>query len=400
VWNFCEKISEKFEKKFWIFFGEEIRKNWKSFGRGPKNRKNLENFGKNVGEIERDFGVFAVGVWDCGGVFPPYIRALRRRKVGKKIRESAATGEKSKIFTELHAHKSGTPNLAGGMLLLVMAVMLGLGEIVQSLGWITNSLVNREETYVLLFAFFSMGALGLLDDWLNVKGRGAVKGLSARAKLLGMFVIAGFVSRWFWAKLGMTTLNLWPIAGTIELGRGMMIFSFLLLVSVVNAINITDGLDGLAGGLMAIVLGVLAVLTFAAQTFIATTVLAIVISSLLAFLWFNINPAKIFMGDGGALGLGGLLTVLVLLLNLRGIGIFVPFVVLFGIFVVDTLSSGLQIFWKKVFKKKLFVVAPLHHLLEKRGVPETHIVMKARLIQGVLAVVTLMMIFYQGGGKF
>jgi len=145
---------------------------------------------------------------------------------------------------------------------------------------------------------------------------------------------------------------------------------------------------------------VLAVLTFAAQTFIATTVLAIVISSLLAFLWFNINPAKIFMGDGGALGLGGLLTVLVLLLNLRGIGIFVPFVVLFGIFVVDTLSSGLQIFWKKFFKKKLFVVAPLHHLLEKRGVPETHIVMKARLIQGVLAVVTLMMIFYQGGGKF
>jgi phospho-N-acetylmuramoyl-pentapeptide-transferase len=327
-------------------------------------------------------------------LYPSYIRLLRKYKVGKQIRETAVTGEKSAIFTELHIHKTGTPNLWGGLFLLIMLLMIGAWELLQHWWIITNSLVNRQETYILLFGFFSMGLLGLVDDYLNVKGKGTIKGLSARGKMIGMVLFAAFISWWFYARLDVDFINLWPIAGIIEIGVWYPILTFLLTISIVNAINITDGLDGLAGGLITIVLMILAVATFFYQTYIATTVIAIVITSLLGFLWYNINPARIFMGDSGAFALGGLVASLLYILNMRG-GILIPFIVLFAIFIIEIASSGLQIFWKKVFKRKLLPVAPIHHMYEKAGHKETSIVMKAWLIQGVLAAITIIALFFQ-----
>lgn len=110
-----------------------------------------------------------------------------------------------------------------------------------------------------------------------------------------MFVFSAFIARWFYRKLGVDYINFWPLAGKVSLGLFMPVIYFFITISIVNAINITDGLDGLAGGLVTMVLFVLAVLTFFNQTYIATTVVAILIAILISFMFYNINPAKIFM---------------------------------------------------------------------------------------------------------
>ena len=327
-------------------------------------------------------------------LYPAYIRLLQRVKAGKTIRENAATGEKSEIFSKMHAHTQGTPTMGGGMFLIVMLVMILGSFLLQHFGWIGNSLWNAKESYIILFGFFSMGLIGLVDDFLNIKNYGKVKGLSARAKLIGMIIFSAWISYWFYVKLGIDYINLWPIAWKIEVWILFPILTFIATITIVNAINITDGLDGLAGGTMAIILVSLAIVTFLNGTYIATTVVCILVAVLVAFLFFNINPAKVFMGDSGAFALGGLLASLIYLLNMR-FWILIPFLIIFGIFIVELCSSFLQIFWKKVFKKKLFTVAPFHHLLEYRGMHETTIVMKTRLVQAILAIAGVLLIFVE-----
>lgn len=327
-------------------------------------------------------------------LYPAYIRLLQRVKAGKTIRENAATGEKSEIFSKMHAHKQGTPTMGGGMFLIVMLVMILGSFLLQHFGWIGNSLWNAKESYIILFGFFSMGLIGLVDDFLNIKNYGKVKGLSARAKLIGMIIFSAWISYWFYVKLGIDYINLWPIAWKIEVWILFPLLTFIATITIVNAINITDGLDGLAGGTMAIILVSLAIVTFLNGTYIATTVVCILVAVLVAFLFFNINPAKVFMGDSGAFALGGLLASLIYLLNMR-FWILIPFLIIFGIFIVELCSSFLQIFWKKVFKKKLFTVAPFHHLLEYKGMHETTIVMKTRLVQAILAIAGVLLIFVE-----
>lgn len=129
--------------------------------------------------------------------------------------------------------------------------------VIQELGLINNSLFAREETYILLFALFSMGILGLIDDFLNIHGKKGIKGMTAKMKLIRMFGFSAFISYWFYIKLGIDRLNFWPLAGEVNLGVRYAILTFLFTITIVNAINITDGLDGLVGGLMLIVLAVL-----------------------------------------------------------------------------------------------------------------------------------------------
>lgn len=327
-------------------------------------------------------------------LYPLYISFLKKYKLGKTIREDSVTWEKSAIFTQLHEHKQWTPTMWGGIFLLVMGIMIAASFVLQHFGWINNTLFNRQETYILLFGFFAMGLIGLVDDILNIKWHGSVKWLSAKAKLIGMIIFSAFISRWFYSRLGIDYINLRPFAGKVSLGIFFPLLTFVATIGIVNAINITDGLDGLAGWLMTIILFVLAIILFFNQTYIATTIVTIVIAVLVAFMFYNIHPAKIFMWDSGAFCLGGLIATLLYLLNMR-IWILVPFLILFGIFIVEICSSFLQIFWKKYFKRKLFAVSPLHHLFEHQGIGEATIVMKAWFIQWILAAITIILFFYQ-----
>ena len=165
-------------------------------------------------------------------------------------------------------------------------------------------------------------------------------------KLLWMFLFSGFIAYWFYFKLWIDWINLWPFWWEVHLWFFYLIFSFIFTVFIVNAVNITDWLDGLAGGLILIILFVLGIITFFYKWYLATALIWVVSWVLLAFLWFNINPAKIFMWDSGALALGGLVATLVYLLNIR-MWILIPFLVLFAVFEIEIFSSFLQIVWKK-----------------------------------------------------
>ncbi|PID34581.1 MAG: hypothetical protein CR971_02515, partial [candidate division SR1 bacterium] len=205
---------------------------------------------------------------------------------------------------------------------------------------------------------------------------------------------AAFISRWFYAKLDIDYLGLRPIIDKRHIGIFFPFVSFFLIIAITNAINIVDGLDGLSGGLMSFVLIGLGGFAFFTQHYIMTTLVAVVLSVLFVFMFFNIFPAKIFMGDSGALGLGGFLGVLLLMLNMQ-IGIIIPFTVLFFLFILDTFTSSTQILSKKFLKKKLYPIAPFHHYLEHKGMHETTIVMKAWFVQLILLTIFIVLMSLQ-----
>ncbi|HMY80938.1 MAG TPA: phospho-N-acetylmuramoyl-pentapeptide-transferase [Candidatus Absconditabacterales bacterium] len=341
-------------------------------------------------------------------IYPSVISLLRKMKLGITNREESVTGDKAVIFNELHKKKNGTPTMGGIVFFIVMGIMIIGSWIGAKLGYINHTLISRSETYIILFAFFGMGCLGLIDDYIKLKGLTKSNGLGAKFKLIYMIGCALFISYWFNLKLGVNTIDLRPINYILNTGRqiielGSMSFefsivyiliTFFLTLSITNAINITDGLDGLMSGMMLIVLAIFGSITFWLGRYLATAVIGIVIGMLCGYLRFNINPAQIFMGDSGSLALGGLISTLVYLISIK-IGFLIPFLILFGVFRLEVGSSMLQIFRKKVFKHKLFLIAPLHHLFEKLGYSETNIVMRFWLVQGAIGMTVLIMMVYQ-----
>ena len=325
-------------------------------------------------------------------LYPLYIRFLKYIKAGKTIRQDDISGNNASIFQSLHSHKEWTPTMWWWFFLIMVLFMILISFIPYYFDRVNNTLFNRQETYILLFGFFSMWLIGLLDDILNIKWYWRVKWLSARSKMAGMTLFAGFISYWFYVPLWVDWLILWP-GMKIHLWIRFIPFSFLLTLFITHAINITDWLDWLAWWMMSVVLATLATVTFINQTYIATSLIVIIIAVLVSFLWYNINPAKVFMWDSGAFSLWWFLSSLILLLNMRE-WIFIPFVILFLLFIIELLSSFIQIFSKKYFKKKIFPIAPFHHLCEYYGMKEYTVVMKFRMIQGMLALVALVLILY------
>lgn len=325
-------------------------------------------------------------------LYPIYIRFLKYIKAGKTIRNDDVTGNNATIFQSLHNHKAWTPTMWWWFFLITVLVMVLLSFLPYHLWRVNNTLLNRQETYILLFWFFSMGLIGLIDDILNIKWYGRVKWLSARSKMLGMVLFAAFITYWFYVPLSVDWILLWP-GMKIVLWIWFVPLTFLFTLFVTHAINITDGLDGLAGGMMSIIFAILAIVTFFNQTYIATSLIVIIIAVLFAFLRYNINPAKVFMWDSGAFALWWFLSALILLLNMRE-WIVVPFIILFWLFIIELLSSFLQIWSKKILKRKLFPIAPFHHLCEFYWMKEYTVVMRFWMIQGVLALVSIVIIFY------
>jgi len=327
-------------------------------------------------------------------LYPFYIKLLRKWKAWKTIRSNTATWDKAVIFSKLHEHKAWTPTMGWWLFLLMMLVMVGISIISQKLWWTNYHLWNRQETYIILFWFFSMWLIWLVDDILNIMNVWKVKWLNMRAKMFGLILFSGWISYWFYHVLWIDYINLAPVFGIIHLWRLFPILTFISTIFIVNAVNITDWLDGLAGWLNIFVLITFAVALFISQRYLATTVLGICISTLVAFMFFNINPAKVFMWDSWAFALWWLIAATAYLLNMS-IGIFIPAAIVFLIFAIDLCTSGLQMFWKKVFHHKLFPIAPFHHYLEYKWVKEYTIVMYMWLIQTILTVVAIITIFRQ-----
>ncbi|MGE4444061.1 MAG: phospho-N-acetylmuramoyl-pentapeptide-transferase [Candidatus Altimarinota bacterium] len=324
---------------------------------------------------------FLVGLF----IIPYFIELLKKYKIGKQIREEATIG-KAIEFLKLHKVKTGTPTMGGAIILIIVFVMVIFSIILQKFGFINNSLFNQKETYLALFTLLAVGLLGAIDDFLNVRGIGRTKGLSARFKMFWLLVFSGAGAWWFYDKLewGTRLLDI-PFTGGMEIGIYFVPLFIFIIIATANSVNITDGLDGLAPGLLLFSYGVYAYITYDQGLYLLSTLCVTIIGALIAFLWYNIKPAKVYMGDVGSLALGANLGIMAMLTNTISVLIIVG-----AIFIFETISVIIQLTSKKLRNgKKVFKIAPFHHHLEAIGWSEETVVFKLWLVGIVLSAIGL-----------
>lgn len=304
---------------------------------------------------------------------PIYTHFAYKYKFWKKQKQTTVDGKALPVMTKLHAHKFKRvfPTMAG--LVGVLAVTI--------VTWIFN--LDRGQTWLPLAGFLGGAFVGIIDDAINIFGSG--KGAAGLRGPVKFFLISavGLALGWFFAyKLGWTTI-LVPFIGNFEIGAFivMLIFAFAV-VATSNAVNITDGLDGLSGGLAMLSYGAFGVIALFQGNIMLFGFCLTVIGWLLSYIWFNVPPARFMMGDTGSFALGAGLGVVAMMTNSF---LLLPII---GLpFVVETSSSLIQLFSKKFFHRKVFVSAPLHHHLEAKGWGEAKIVMRFWIIAGVCAIV-------------
>ncbi len=316
-------------------------------------------------------------------------RILEKYHFKKQIRDSDVTP----VFSGLHQKKAGTPT-GGGIIIWGTVIALALffwgASLIFDGFWKYLNFVNRAETYLPLAFLFISALLGLIDDWTGVLKIGGANGggLKIRHKLLLYSIIAIVGAWWFFFKLEVTTINLPFMNPSFDIGFWYIpIFMFVIIASAFSA-NETDGLDGLLGGVALFSFVALATVAFATEHYHLAAFCGVVIGSLLAFLWFNIYPAKFFMGDTGSMSLGITIGVMAMLTNTV---LFLPFFAF--ILVLESLSVILQIASKKIRGKKLFLSAPIHHHFEGLGWPESQITMRFWIISAMMSTLGLILFF-------
>lgn len=318
----------------------------------------------------------------------PFIDILYRLRFTRKNETAeieVGDTQEFRKFHELHSHKVGTP-IGGGILIigLVIILYLLLFPLMRALGvYVVSGFPIKEELNVIFFTFISFGMLGLYDDVMKIFGfeKTGFFGLRVRHKFLIQIVIAAFSAALLYFNLKIDIFYI-PFLGVFKLGWAFLPIATFIIVSFTNAFDITDGLDGLSCGVLMICLLAFWALSVTSLDTVLSTFIALWIGSLMAFLYFNVPPARIWLGNAGGLAFGATLAVIGLLL-----GKVVALLIIGGIFMAEVTSSFLQIMWFKVSGgKRLFPIAPLHHWLQIVGWPEPKIVMRAWLATIILAV--------------
>ncbi len=326
-------------------------------------------------------------------IMPYFIRFLIHFKLWKQIRSEATIG-KAIEFLKLHREKTGTPTMWWLIILWVVFFMVIFSMVLQYFGFTNNSLLNQKETYLSLFTLATVGILGAIDDYMNVRGIGRTKWLSARFKMFWLLVFAWLGAMWFYYKLGWNVVDdMWnfvrylknPFGENIELGIYFIPLFIFIIVATANSVNITDGLDGLAGWLLLFIYGIYAYITYDQWLYLLSTLCVTIMGALLAFLWYNIKPAKFYMWDVGSLALWANLWIMAMITNT----VFV-LIIAWAIFILETLSVIIQLTSKKLRKwKKVFKIAPFHHHLEATGWSEETVVFRLWLVGIILSAIWL-----------
>lgn len=312
---------------------------------------------------------------------PLLTHVLYRFRLGKSIR-SAVTAP---MFAKLHAKKAGVPTM-GGVLIWgtvgAMAVVLSaiyafapnsaLGEL---------NFLSRSQTWLPVAALVAAGVIGLADDFMNVFKIGSHGGgLHIRHRLLLYAVVAAVGAWWFTMKLGFDSLHV-PFVGDVVVGVVPYALFFIgVIVATSFSVNQTDGLDGLAGGTLASAFGAYSLIAVMQGRYDLAAFCAVVMGALFAFLWFNIYPARFIMGDTGAMSLGVTLGIVAMLTHQPLLLPLIGF-----IFVLEMVTTIMQIVSKKLFGKKIFLIAPIHHHFEALGWPEPKVVMRFWVISWITA---------------
>lgn len=326
-------------------------------------------------------------------LFIPFINTLyalrfqRKRQITKD-----AFNHRTPIFDALHKSKVGTPVGAGLLVISVTALLFPIVLLVLHNFWVPITAIYSfsAEVMVILFTALSFGLLGLYDDlkktfFLN----GGLFGLRLRHKLFIEIILALVVSFFLYNNLKIGILHI-PFLGVLHLGFWFIPFAAFTIVAFTNAYNITDGLDGLAAGVLFIALLGFWYISASILDTALSVFIALWLGSLLAFLYFNIYPARIFLGDVGSLSFGATFAVIGLML-----GKTLVLVIIGGIFVIEVATSLAQLLTKRFWHKKIFPVAPLHLLLQHRGWEEPKIVMRFWIISIMLVLIGLWLAFLE-----
>ncbi|MGB9707166.1 MAG: phospho-N-acetylmuramoyl-pentapeptide-transferase [Microgenomates group bacterium] len=323
----------------------------------------------------------------------PFIDYLYKLKLQRPLQKGRDVLNKpTPIFNRFHQHKTGTP-VGGGILILLTTVFIYLIFIFTYL-FIYKKIPSNypsviEEVKIILFAFISFSFLGLFDDLSKIFfwKKNKFFGLRIRHKLILESILALITGYWLYAGLKINIIYI-PYFGVFNIGIFYILFAAFVIVSFCNAVNITDGLDGLATGVLVISLGAFWVISRSILDVPTSLFISAWLGALLAFLYFNIYPARIFLGDAGALSFGATFAVIGLIL-----GKSFSLIVIGGIFVIEILTSLIQILAKKILKRKILPVAPLHLWLQYKGWEEPKIVMRAWLMAIVFSIFGLMIAF-------
>lgn len=319
---------------------------------------------------------------------PALTRYLYKYNLGKNIR----SGGDTPIFTKLHSYKKGTPTM-GGILVwaTVFILMVGfwfLDRVLDVSFFHSFNFLTRRETLLPLGALLGASVVGLVDDFLDIKKLGHNgRGFRFRFKVILYALVALIGCWWFFSKLGFDYIHI-PFLNDLHFGFWYIPVFLVIVVGTSFAVNQTDGLDGLAGGTLLISFFAYMLIAFSQGRENLAAFLGVICGSLLAFLWFNVFPARFFMGDTGSMGLGVTLAIVAFLTNTVFILPMIGF-----IFLVEAFSTVTQILSKKIFKKKLFLSAPIHHHFEAKGWPETKVTMRFWIIQAVTSIIGVIIYF-------
>lgn len=302
---------------------------------------------------------------------PIYTYYAYQRRWWKKQRKVSTTGETLEVFNKLHAKKfqRNIPTMAG--LIFVSAITV-----------VTMFNLDRGETWLPLAAFIGGAVVGFIDDLINLYGDGSgTAGLRSRLKFVMVTAVGAALGWWFFSKNGVDSVFI-PYIGDLVIGWWIIPLFAFAVVATGNAVNISDGLDGLSGGLLSIAYGAFGVIALLQGQPALAGFCFTVIGALLSYVWFNIYPARFFMGDIGSFSLGAALGVVAILTDAL---LLLP--VIGALFVIEAGSSLIQIVSKRFFNRKVFISAPIHHHLEALGWPETKITMRFWVIGAVVAFV-------------
>jgi phospho-N-acetylmuramoyl-pentapeptide-transferase len=295
----------------------------------------------------------------------------------KKIK----AGQRINIYVEAHQKKSGTPTM-GGIIFIVPTILTAIFLI------LTDRMEFSVNLLIVLFVFISYSLIGFLDDFLSIK-QNRNKGLTQLEKLLLQFIVALiFYILYRRYTTANSVLEITLLGIKWNLGWFYGVFILLLLVGSSNAVNLTDGLDGLAGGLSAIAFVAFGLISWGSYWIEGYKDMAIfcfiLVGSIMGFLVYNTNPAKVFMGDTGSLTLGATLATIAILTNHE-----LSLAVIGGVFVIETLTVMIQIVSVVLFKKKVFLMTPIHHHFERLGWQESSIVKVFWIVGFILCLLAL-----------
>jgi len=325
---------------------------------------------------------------------PLLIRLLYQYKAWKKKpRERTFGGEKTPIFTSLHGKKEvNTPRMGGiliwGTVLIVTAITFFADKFFSGSFLGKMNFVSRSQTWLPLFTLVSASILGLFDDIMVIQDKGKYVGGGIRFKVrLGLvFLIALAGAWWFYFKLGWSSIFI-PFYGNLAID-GWYLLLFIVVVIATFSSGVVDGLDGLSAGVLAPIFAAFAAIAYSRGLYDLTALITVIIGALGTYLWFNVHPAKFYMGETGIMGLTVTLAVIAFLTNSV---LLLPIIAL--VLVIESASVILQLFWKKVLGRKLFLSAPIHHHFEAIGWPESQVTMRFWIISSVFSALGLVIFF-------